>query len=52
MANAIYLTNIRPKPILRFARVFNAEQIDGIPPLQLTDKSFEWNPDDKGESIL
>ena len=40
------------KPILRFARVFNAQQIDGIPPLSLTDKSFEWNPVDKGESIL
>ena len=40
------------KPIMRFARVFNAEQIEGIPPMQLTDKSFEWNPVDKGESIL
>jgi len=40
------------KPIMRFARVFNAEQIDGIPPMQLTDKSFEWNPVEKGESIL
>jgi len=40
------------KPILRFARVFNAEQIDGIPPVELTDKSFEWNPVEKGESIL
>ena len=40
------------KPILRFARVFNAEQIDGIPPMQLTDKSFEWSPVEKGESIL
>ena len=40
------------KPIMRFARVFNAEQIDGIPPMQLTDKSFDWNPVEKGESIL
>jgi antirestriction protein ArdC len=40
------------KPIMRVARVFNAEQIIGIPPMQLTDKSFAWNPIDKGESIL
>ena len=40
------------RPIMRFARVFNAEQLDGIPPLELTGKSFEWNPEEKGESIL
>jgi antirestriction protein ArdC/phage/plasmid primase-like uncharacterized protein len=40
------------RPIMRFARVFNGEQIDGIPPLQLTGKSFDWNPIEKGESIL
>ena len=40
------------KPIMRFARVFNAEQLDGIAPLQLTDKSFDWSPVDKGESII
>jgi len=40
------------RPIMRCARVFNGEQIDGIPPLPLTDKSFEWSPVDKGESIL
>jgi len=40
------------KPILRFARVFNGEQIVGIPPMQLTEKSFDWNPVEKGESIL
>jgi len=40
------------RPIMRVAHVFNGEQIDGMPPIQLTDKSFEWNPIEKGESIL
>lgn len=40
------------KPIIRFARVFNGEQIDGIPPIQLTDKAFEWEPVEKAENIL
>ena len=40
------------KPLVRFAHVFNAEQIDGIPPLELTDKAFEWEPVEKAESIL
>lgn len=40
------------KPIVRFAHVFNAEQIDGIPPIELTDKAFEWEPHEKAENIL
>ena len=40
------------KPILRFAHVFNAEQIDGIPPMSLTDKAYEWEPMEKAENIL
>ena len=40
------------KPIIRFAHVFNAEQVDGIPPLQLTDKAYEWEPVEKAENIL
>ena len=40
------------KPIMRFARVFNAEQIEGMPPLELTDKAFEWEPVEKAENIL
>ena len=40
------------KPIIRFAHVFNAEQIDGMPPLELTDKAFAWEPAEKAESIL
>lgn len=40
------------KPIMRFAHVFNAEQIEGMPPLELTDKAFEWEPVEKAENIL
>lgn len=40
------------KPIVRFAHVFNAEQVDGIPPLQLTDKAYAWEPIEKAENIL
>jgi antirestriction protein ArdC/phage/plasmid primase-like uncharacterized protein len=40
------------RPIVRFARVFNAEQIDGMPPLRLTETAYEWNPIEKAESIL
>lgn len=40
------------KPIIRFAHVFNAEQIEGIPPIELTDKAFEWEPHEKAENIL
>lgn len=40
------------RPIIRYAHVFNAQQIDGMPPLELTDKAFDWEPVDKAESIL
>lgn len=40
------------KPIMRFAHVFNAEQIEGMPPLELTEKAFEWEPVEKAENIL
>ncbi len=50
--NALKTTVMLDKPIIRFAHVFNAEQIDGMPPLELTDKSFAWEPVDKAESIL
>ena len=40
------------RPIIRYAHVFNGEQIEGMPPLELTDKAFEWNPSEKAESIL
>lgn len=40
------------KPIIRFARVFNAEQVDGIPPLELTDLAYAWESIEKAENIL
>lgn len=40
------------RPIVRFAHVFNAEQIDGMPKLELTDRAFEWEPIEKAENIL
>lgn len=40
------------KPLMRLAHVFNAEQIDGMPPLELTGQSFEWEPIEKTENIL
>ena len=41
------------RPIVRFAHVFNAEQIDGdLPPLSLTKNPHKWEPLEKAESIL
>lgn len=40
------------KPIVRVAHVFNAAQIDGMPPPQLTGEAYEWNPVEKAETIL
>lgn len=45
-------TVLLERPLLRFAQVFNAEQIEGMPPLELTDKAFEWEPVEKAESIM
>lgn len=40
------------RPIMRGAHVFNGEQIEGMPPLELTDKAYEWDPVEKAETIL
>lgn len=40
------------RPIFSLAHVFNAEQIDGVPPLTLTKNPHEWEPLEKAESIL
>lgn len=40
------------RPIFRLAHVFNAEQIEGVPPLSLTSTQYEWEPKEKAESIL
>ena len=45
-------TVILERPIYRQAHVFNAEQIEGMPPLSLTATPHEWEPLEKAESIL
>ena len=40
----------RPRPFI--SHVFNAEQIDGMPPLSSTEKLHEWEPLEKAEEIL
>ena len=40
----------RPRPFI--SHVFNAEQIDGMPPLSSTEKIHEWEPLEKAEEIL
>ncbi|CCO24042.1 zincin-like metallopeptidase domain-containing protein [Maridesulfovibrio hydrothermalis] len=39
-----------PKPVLRYASVFHASQIDGIP--EWDGREISWNPDDRAEAIL
>ncbi|WP_031485742.1 zincin-like metallopeptidase domain-containing protein [Maridesulfovibrio frigidus] len=38
------------RPILRYASVFHASQIEGIP--EWEGRDISWNPDDRAESIL
>ena len=45
-------TVILERPIYRQAHVFNAKQIEGMPPLSLTATPHEWEPLEKAESIL
>lgn len=40
------------RPILRYANVFNAAQIEGMPPLELSSTTYEWNAEEKAETIL
>jgi len=40
------------RPRVFHANVFNARQIDGIPPLERTDRVFEWEPNERTEEIL
>lgn len=40
------------RPVMRGAHVFNGTQIEGMPPLPLTDKAYAWNPEEKAEYIL
>lgn len=39
-------------PIVVLFNVFNAEQIEGIPPLELSEIAYEWDPNEKAEQIL
>ncbi len=38
------------RPILRYANVFNASQIEGIP--EWKGRDISWNPDERAETIL
>lgn len=40
------------RPIVKTAVVFNAEQIDGLPPRQLTTPLSEWERQEKAEAII
>ncbi len=40
------------RPVVRMARVFNAEQVEGFPPLPEQEKAFAWSPQEKAEQIL
>lgn len=40
------------RPVMRMARVFNAEQVENFPPLPEYEKAFAWNPQEKTEAVL
>lgn len=40
------------RPLMRCAHVFNGEQIEGMPPLELSSLTYMWNPEEKAESLL
>ncbi|WP_165177884.1 zincin-like metallopeptidase domain-containing protein, partial [Desulfovibrio sp. ZJ369] len=40
------------RPILRMARVFNAQQVENFPPIPAQEKAFAWNPQEKAEAVL
>ena len=40
------------RPIMRLARVFNAQQIEGYPALEKSDIAYEWEPQEKAREIL
>ena len=39
-------------PIYKQSRVFNAADVEGIPPLEKKEKMYEWDPIEKAEQIL
>lgn len=40
------------RPVMRMARVFNAEQVENFPPLPEQEKAFAWDPQEKAEAVL
>lgn len=45
--------NVRlERPVISFAQVFNASQIEGIPPLEKQDHGPDWNSIERAEKIL
>lgn len=40
------------RPIMRMARVFNAQQVENFPPLPEHEKAFAWDPQEKAEAVL
>lgn len=40
------------RPQVFYATVFNAQQIEGLPPLQKKKKEIKWNPIERAETIL
>lgn len=40
------------RPIMRMARVFNAQQVESFPPLPEHEKAFAWDPQEKAEAVL
>jgi putative DNA primase/helicase len=48
----VKVTVMLERPRVFFATVFNAEQIDGMPPLQLVARDQTWTPLERAEQIL
>lgn len=40
------------RPVMRMARVFNAQQVENFPPLPEHEKAFAWDPQEKAEAVL
>ena len=45
-------TVLLERPVVCFSRVFNGSQIDGLPPLELPAKRYEWEPQERAEALL
>lgn len=40
------------RPMVRYAKVFNAQQMDGVPELDRSQGGYEWEPHEMAEKIL